>query len=185
MLRKLVKAFHEIGACGYLGALAVCIVLAATASDATLADYGAVRRGIALITQWILVPSLLLVVVSGLLAIAVHRPFIDARWAWMKALLGIVVFEGTLVNIDGTAQQLASIAAAAVETAAAAAVDTGTASGTDTPSNERAVVAALLRTEWLGSWTMVALSLVNVLLAVWRPRLQRAPSPRTLPPADS
>lgn len=34
-------------------------------------------------------------------------------------------------------------------------------------------VAPLLRTEWRGLWTMLALSLLNLLLAVWRPRLRR------------
>ena len=34
-------------------------------------------------------------------------------------------------------------------------------------------LAPLLRTEWAGLWTMLALSFANILLAVWRPRINR------------
>ena len=34
-------------------------------------------------------------------------------------------------------------------------------------------VAAALRTEWGALWLMLGLGLVNIVLAVWRPRLSR------------
>jgi hypothetical protein len=157
MLRKLVKVLHEIGSVGVMGGLAAYLILVATAPDQSLVEYAAVRHGIAAVCKWLLVPSLLLVLVTGLLAIAVNRAFHDAGWAWIKALLGIVIFEGTLMNIDGTAQQVAELTGAA-------------AAGRSDPE----LLAALLRTEWLGLWTMIALSVANILIAVWRPRLRRA-----------
>jgi hypothetical protein len=160
MFRKLIKALHEIGAIGVMGALAAYLVLVATAPEQSLAGHAAVRQGIAAVSKWLLVPSLLLVLVTGLLAIAANRAYMDAGWAWIKAILGIVIFEGTLMNIDGTAQRAASL------TAAAAAGE-----------GDAALLAALLRTEWLGLWTMIALSVANIVIAVWRPRLRRQAAP--------
>jgi hypothetical protein len=36
--------------------------------------------------------------------------------------------------------------------------------------SDAAALEPLLRTEWYGLWTMLALSTANILLAVWRPR---------------
>ena len=52
--------------------------------------------------------------VSGLLAIAARDAYKNAGWAWIKALLGIVAFEGTLLTIVGTGRKAAEQAAAAV-----------------------------------------------------------------------
>ncbi|MFO0635353.1 MAG: hypothetical protein U0168_21100 [Nannocystaceae bacterium] len=49
-------------------------------------------------------PSLLVVLVSGLCAIAVHHPFHNAGWAWLKAATTLLVLEGTLVAVQGPAQ---------------------------------------------------------------------------------
>lgn len=58
MLRRLIKILHEIGAIGVVGSLAVCILLAAKAPAFPLIAYAAARQQIAVITQWLLVPSL-------------------------------------------------------------------------------------------------------------------------------
>jgi len=171
MFRKSIKVMHQIGAVGVLGALVACVVLVVTAPEESLEGYAAVRRGIAALSKWVLVPSLLLVLVSGLAAIAANRAYMDAGWAWIKALSGIVIFEGTLMNIDGTAQRAAELAA----TAAAAA------GGAGAVGPDAALLAALLRTEWLGLWTMIALSVANIVIGVWRPKLRRLPKPATQP----
>ena len=59
----------------------------------------AARQAIAAIARYVLLPSLALVLVTGLLAIAATRGYHDAGWAWVKALLGIGVFEATLVTV--------------------------------------------------------------------------------------
>ena len=66
--RRIFKALHELGAVGVMGSFAAFLVLVATAPDPaeSLAGYAAVRNGIAAVSRWVLVPSLLLVLCSGL-----------------------------------------------------------------------------------------------------------------------
>lgn len=114
MARRILKILHELGAIGLTGALAAYMILLMTAPDDSLAEYAAVRRGIEAISGWLLVPSLMLTLVSGLLAIAAYSPFQNAWWVWIKAALGFPMFEGTLITIDATAQHAAALSAQAV-----------------------------------------------------------------------
>jgi hypothetical protein len=161
MYRRLLKALHALGAIGFMGSLAACLVLVANTAVEPTPSFAAIRHGIALINKWLLTPSLLLVLVSGLLAIAASDAYKNAGWAWMKALLGIVTFEGTLLTIVGTGRKAAEQA-----TAAAAG-----------QSDAMTQLAGLLRTEWGALWLMLALGLVNIVLAIWRPRLSRRRAP--------
>lgn len=156
MLRQAIKLIHELGAVGVMGSLAACMVLAATAPTHSLIAYAAVRQSIAALMQWLLVPSLAAVLVSGLLAIAANRAYHNAAWAWLKALLGISVFEGTLLTVVASARRAAELSAAA-------------ASGTADPAQ----LAEVLHTERGGLWIILALSFINIALAVWRPKLYR------------
>jgi hypothetical protein len=154
MLKRLIKILHEIGAAGVMGSFAACLLLELKGPTQPLVAYAAVRQAIAAITQWLLLPSLVIVLLSGLLAMAVTSAFQNAAWAWIKALLGLSVFEGTLVTISASARRAAELAAMAT-------------SG----QGDAAELAQTLRTEWGGLWLLLALSLVNIVLAVWRPRL--------------
>lgn len=139
---------------GVLGAFAACIALVARVPTHTAAAYAVLRQCIAVITQWLLVPSLALVLISGLLAIAATEAYKDAGWVWVKALLGISLFEGTLLTVAASARQAAALAA-------------DVASGRGEPGQ----LAQVLHTEWNGLWMLLALSVANIVLAVWRPRL--------------
>jgi uncharacterized membrane protein len=163
MYRRLLKALHTLGAIGFMGGLAAILVLVANTAVEPTASFAAVRNGIALVNKWLLTPSLLIVLVSGLLAIAATDAYKDAGWAWMKALLGVVTFEGTLLTIVGSGRKAAEQAAAAVSGQADAMTQ----------------VSALLRTEWGAVWLMLGLGLVNIVLAIWRPRFTRRRSPAT------
>lgn len=157
MLSKLLKSLHELGAVGVVGSLAACLVLVATAPTHSAVGYAAVRESIAALAKWLLVPSLGIVLVSGLLAIAANRAFHNAVWAWVKALLGVSMFEGTLLTISASARRAADLSALA-------------ASGHADPAQ----LAEVVRTEWGGLWLLISLSVANILLAVWRPRLGRS-----------
>jgi len=155
-MKRLLKLLHELAGIGMTGALAThLILLLVLPTDASLADYATLRKAIVAIHNWLLFPSLALVLVSGLAAMAVHYPFTQARWVWAKALTGIALFEGTLLTVIGTGRKVAELTATAVDAAP-----------------DPAVLAALLRTEWLGLWTILILSLLNVVLGVLRPRLE-------------
>jgi len=156
-VRHLLKFLHTLSTIGITGGVAAYIILLATAPDPlSLEEYAAVRRGIERIAKWMLMPSLVIVLTSGLLAIAAHAPYMRARWAWLKAALGLSMFEGTLSGIQGPAE----FGAAITERAMRGEVDP-------------ARVPEMLHDEWRTLWFILALSAANVALAIWRPRLRR------------
>jgi uncharacterized membrane protein len=160
MYRKILKILHEIGAVGVMGALAACIVLVVTAPRHSMAEYAAVRHGISAITQWLLVPSLAVTLITGLLAIAASETYINAGWPWLKAITGISMFEGSLLTVSGSSRQAADLSALA-------------AAGQGDP----AMLDQVLRTEWGGLWIILTVSIANIILGVWRPRLGRRTHP--------
>lgn len=148
-LRQGTKALHEIASIGFGGGLAACLVVNLAANRASAAEFAAARRAFAAIAQYVLIPSMAIVVVSGLIALAATRSYQSAGWAWVKALLGLAVFQATLL-IVGSSRKQAELAAAAAD-----------------PT----LLDALLRSERNTLWLLIALGIVNVVLAVWRPRL--------------
>ncbi len=86
---------------------------------------------------------------------AVHRPFQERRWAWVKALLGIGMFESTFAITQSKAAYATSLAKKIV----AGEADSGQ-------------LQAALGAEWTTLWAIMAISLANVALGVWRPKLQ-------------
>ncbi len=156
-MRRLLKFLHEVGAIGVMGSFAACMVLLSTAPADSLIGYAAVLRGISYISRWLLVPSLALVLISGLLAIAATESYKNAAWAWVKALLGISTFEGTLLTVGATARRAAELSSLAL-----------------TGHGDSVELAQVIRTEWGGLCVLSVLAVVNIILAVWRPRLYRA-----------
>jgi hypothetical protein len=159
MVARLIKLLHELGAIGVVGGLAACLVLVATAPTDSVVAYAATRQNIASLVRWLLVPSLALVIVSGLLSIAINETYKNAGWAWIKALLGISMFEGTLLTVAASARKAAEFSEQAV-------------SGTGEP----ALLEQVLRTEWGGLWVLLAVAVANIVLAIWRPRFLRRQS---------
>lgn len=141
------KTLHDLASIGFGGALAACLVI--NLKHTAFADPAAARQVFAAIAQYVLLPSMVVVVVSGLIALAATHSYQSAGWAWAKALLGLSVFEATLL-IGGSGRRLAELASSA------------------TDAN---LLATLLRSERNTLWLLIAVSVVNVVLAVWRPRL--------------
>ncbi len=170
MARRILKILHELGAIGLTGALAVHMILLATTSADSLAEYAVVRRNIAIVSQWLLVPSLAVVLVSGLFAMAVQPAFHNAGWVWAKLILGLPTFEGTLALVDARAQKAAEISARVAAGAA-----------------ETEAMAELLRSEWTSLWLILLLSVASTVIGVWRPRRRRRTKARApaRPPSRS
>lgn len=151
-LKRAVKILHTLGAVGLMGAIAANIVLAVNAPTG-LAELAAMRQGMLMVCKWLLLPSLALVLLSGLIAMIVHKPYLHQGWVLMKAALGLGMFEGTLATVQSQATRAASMSAKLAE-------------GTGDP----AVMEKILSSEWGGMWTIMVLSVANVMIAIWRPK---------------
>ncbi len=155
-MRKAMKFLHTLASCGLIAALLAYMVVLIKAPQATASTYADVRQTISAICNYLLLPSLAVALVTGLLSMAVHRPFQEKRWAWVKALLGISMFESTLAIIQAKANSAAIISADVAHGAA-----------------NSAELKTALASEWSSLGAIFALSIANIVLGVWRPALQR------------
>lgn len=144
-----------------MGAVAAQAILSFHADGLPASEYATMRHAILLISEWLLLPSLLVVLASGLFAMALHHPFHNAGWAWIKAATTVLILEGTLVAVQGPARTAAEVSA---EIAAG------------DPSNA-ALLDDIVRHERGGLGVIAFLSVVNIALAVWRPRFRRRAVP--------
>lgn len=164
-MRQILKFLHTIASCGLIGALAGYAIVLLTVPPGDLVAYASARQIIATLCTYVLIPSLAIALASGLLAIAVHRPFQERRWVWVKALLGISMFEATLGIVNAKANYAASIAAM---------IARGEADASE--------LAGILTSEWYSLAAILTLSIANVALGVWRPALRRRqPRPEPTP----
>lgn len=150
------------------GLAAFMIVLAAGPEPGAVSEYAALRESLALLSRVLILPSLVVTLTSGLLAMAVHFPFQNRGWVWIKAGLGLLVFEASLVHIDGPAKAAAAISARAQR-------------GEIDPT----ALANLIQDRWGAWWVLLAIFAVNVILAIWRPRFSRHKRRVASSPADS
>ena len=155
-MQKLLKATHVLGSAGVLGALAACLVLDTQAASSTGLALAAQRADIAALVRWVVLPALAVTLVSGLLSMAANSLYHEARWVWIKAGLGLAIFEGTLFSVGAGTRRAAELAVAAVAGPASA------------------ELVQVLRTQTRGMWMLLGVAIVSTLLAVWRPRLRRA-----------
>jgi len=150
------KFLHSLGACGMIGALAGWVILLMFAPQDTPQAYANLRHSISMIANYLLFPSMAFTLVSGVMAIAVHHPFHDLKWVWIKAASGIVVFEGTLSLIGAKADRATALAQKMLE-----------------GETSMATIEKALASEWSHLWVILVLSIANVLIGVWRPSFSR------------
>ncbi len=140
-----------------MGAIASLIVLMSFAPQPTsLAGLALMRGAMAEIATWLFFPSLGLTLIAGLLGIAVNHAFHNAGWAWVKLASGVLIFEGGLVSVLGPLQEEARQSASAL-------------AGQSDP----AAIAGSYGAEQNALWMLLAVTTVNVVLGIWRPRLIR------------
>ena len=160
-MRKLVKILHTVAAGGLIGGLVAYMVLLVAAQPESALGYAELRSSIAALSNYVLLPSLGIALVSGLLSMVVHQPFLDTGWAWIKAALGILMFKGVLTIVGAKANYAAGVAERI-------------ASGEASPD----ALDNMLTLEWYTLIAILAISVANVVLGVWRPSLKRRPRPR-------
>ncbi|MEO1575750.1 MAG: hypothetical protein AAFU65_12430 [Pseudomonadota bacterium] len=156
MLKRALKLLHTLSAIGFAGGLAAyMLVLHGAPEISATAHYLVLREALASLANLVIVPSMVVAVTSGLLAMAFHFPFHEAPWVWAKALSGVLLFEASLMSIDAPAEQAVDAVANAIN-------------GEIDP----ATLGGLIHDEWVAMWTVLALAVANVVLAIWRPRFR-------------
>jgi len=157
-LRRLFKFLHTLAAAGLTGgfaALAVVVILAPASINT--AGYIPIIAAMAKIAAWIVGPALVLTVITGLLAMVANPAYYEAGWVWAKAATGLALLEGGL-RVIGPLQDEAKRAGAALMSRA-----------------DAADVASLLTSEENTLWLLLAVSVANIALGVWRPRFPKIP----------
>ncbi len=156
-MRKLLKFLHTMGGIGFTGALlAQLVILQNLPATESLDAYAAARIQMGMIAKWILFPSLAAVLVAGLLSMAWTDAFHGAGWVWLKLALGVTVFEGTLVAIQGPARREAERAAQAL-----------------VGEFDPLLLGATSSAEFKSTLVILGVAVINVVLATWRPKFTR------------
>lgn len=157
--RKLVKIVHTLSAVAYAGGIAAYLfVLMAAPEPTEIAQLVTLRTSIDFLVSWLIVPGMLVVLVSGLISMMVHTPFMEQGWVLLKAVAGVLVFEATLASIDMPAKR----AKEAADRAAAGEFDL-------------AQLTGMMHDEWMALWVLLGLAVANIVLGIWRPRSRRRP----------
>jgi len=154
----LLKFLHTIAGAGLMGgAGAMAIVLMLTPVSTGDAGYAPIVIAMANVAAWVIGPCMVLTVVTGLLAMLANPAFQDAGWVWAKAATGILILQAGL-HIMGPLQEEAARAARGL-----------------TASPDASEAARLLQAEINTAWVLLAVSVANIALGVWRPRFPRYP----------
>ena len=155
--RKLSKIVHTLSAFAYAGGIAAYLyVLAAAPEPTDISQVLTLRTSIAFLGSWLIIPGLRVVLISGLVSMMVHTPFMEQGWVLLKAVSGGLIFEASLASIDGPARR----AKEAAERAAAGEFDLAELSG-------------MMHDEWMALVILLGLAVANVILGIWRPRATR------------
>jgi len=153
-MRKSLKILHSLAAAGLVGGLGCYLAILFLLQAPTTGTMG-LRLGLQTVGDYLLVPSLAVALVSGLLSMAIHKPFQDKGWVWLKAAMGLLMFKGVLTLVAASRDQ-AALSAKAQSAMPPSAVSGG-------PAGH----------EWGLVWVLLAISIANVIVAIWRPLLRR------------
>ncbi|MBI1187782.1 MAG: DUF2269 family protein [Alphaproteobacteria bacterium] len=154
-MRRFLKFLHTVGAAGLMGGAAAIVAMLAPASVG--ADPAPILDAIAKIAAWVIGPSMVVTIVSGLLAMAANAAFQDVAWVWVKAATGVLILQAGL-HVLGPIQEAAKRLANAPADGPAALDPTH-----------------LLEAEINTLWVLLAVSAANIALGVWRPRFPKYP----------
>ncbi len=155
-MRRFLKFLHTIGAIGLMGAMVSLLVMMGTLPDpdTQLAEYAAMREAMRAVSQTILTPSLGITIVAGLFSMAATPAFHNSGWVLAKLATGVIMFEWSLIAIDGPIRREAEMSARflAGEAGGALSLDA--------------------QNVGLSIWVLLFVAVLNVGLGVWRPRFR-------------
>ena len=155
--RKFLKILHTLGGFGMTGGIIAYMFMAQYGVEPEVSEeFVKNRAAIETVSSWVIMPSMIVVLASGLLAMAVHYPFQNMLWVWLKALSGLLIFEATLASVDGPAGRAVAAARTALE-----------------DQHTAAWLENAVRDHWGALWALLVLSALNVILGIWRPRFHR------------
>ena len=158
VFRHLLKIIHLLALAGFAGGLASTLLLSDFTDTAPPSVLAALLMLIASLGETLVVPSLVLMALSGMLLVITRPQLVRARWVWAKAVLTVVIAIVALGVVQPAITRAALLAAEGA---------------LGTPAlNE---MSAAFGAERAGSLIVLALSVVAVVLAVWRPRLGQSP----------
>lgn len=153
-MRHALRWLHLIAVAGFMGAVAASLLIAARADSMSPTAFAAARQLIESVGNYLALPSLTVLVVSGMLLVAVRPIWMEARWVWTKALIGALIGALFLVWLQPALHQAAVLSGSTLALA---------------PSFE--ALQASVQIGWTYSALVLVLSLVASVIAVWRPRL--------------
>jgi hypothetical protein len=160
-MRRPLKFIHTVSTATLVGALVLQLVVAFR-YNALLATDDATALGaravLVEVTRWVMGPSLVVCVVSGLLLMGLNRTFASAGWVWAKALIGFMLVKGVITIQDPAVHELYALATQGIAGKVEALAE----------------LARLARMEWLGGWLALALAVGAIAFGVWRPRFGSA-----------
>lgn len=160
MWKNLIKLLHYASLVGLAGGVIVSLVLADTIDATSPSATAGMHAAIALICGGVIVPSLVMMLLSGMLLVIARPRLIAARWVWAKAALGVVTGAVILLALQPAVKAAASMAA--------------TGALGDAPLGP---LAAVVASEHAAAWWILGLILVAMVVAVWRPRFGRPARP--------
>ncbi len=155
---------HLASVSAFSGALLMLLVMGAAVEPVSPLSFGAIRQAMTLASQTVVAPALLLALASGYLLVVAKPAYIDARWVWAKAALGLALGFVAFATVQ-PAMNLAT--GYAVQAAIGAVIPSGAGSGV----LGRASMDQALALERMGHWINLTLVLLASVLSVWRPRL--------------
>jgi hypothetical protein len=160
MWKNVIKLLHYASLVGLAGGILVSLVLADTIDATSPSATATMHAAIALICGALIVPSMIVMLLTGMLLVVARPHLIGARWVWAKAAIGVVTGAVILLALQPAVKAAASMAA------------TG-ALGDAPPGPLAAVVAS----EHAAAWWILGLVVIAMVLAVWRPRFGRPARP--------
>lgn len=160
MWKNLVKLMHYAGLAGLAGGVVVSLVLADTIDATSPGQTATVHAAIAQVGGAVVVPSTVIVLLSGMLLVVASPQLIGARWVWVKAALGVALGGVVLLSLQP-----------ALRAAATMAVDGALGARAMGP------LASVVDAEVRSAWITLALVVAAVVVAIWRPRLGRRHTP--------